>query len=207
ARGQFVVDALQATAEASQKNVRAYLDSQNVPYQHFWAENIIIVESSEIAVFNTLTTAFPEINSIVARPEIILYEPDKAAANIELEKALDLLVVEPNIAQVSADDAWGLGVDGTGIVVANIDTGVRYTHEALVNQYRGNLGGGTFDHNYNWWDPNNPTTFPTDTNDHGSHTMGTTVGDDGNANQIGVAPGAQWIACRSFAGGSVDASL
>src|SRR5205823_12104896 len=33
---------------------------------------------------------------------------------------------------------------------------------------------------------------------HGTHTAGTMVGDDGGTNQIGVAPGAQWMACRSM---------
>ena len=37
---------------------------------------------------------------------------------------------------------------------------------------------------------------PCDTNGHGTHTMGTMVGDDGAANQIGVAPGAKWIAAN-----------
>ena len=34
---------------------------------------------------------------------------------------------------------------------------------------------------------------------HGTHTMGTIVGDDGGANQIGVAPGAKWIASNAIA--------
>ena len=92
------------------------------------------------------------------------------------------------------------GDRGEGVVVANIDTGVAYTHPALVNQYRGNLGGGVFDHNYNWYDPShvcgNPSLAPCDNNDHGTHTMGTMVGDDGAGNQIGVAPGASWIAAK-----------
>ncbi len=33
---------------------------------------------------------------------------------------------------------------------------------------------------------------------HGTHTAGTTVGDDGGANKVGVAPGAKWIACRNM---------
>jgi subtilisin family serine protease len=33
---------------------------------------------------------------------------------------------------------------------------------------------------------------------HGSHTTGTAIGDDGGANQIGMAPGAKWIACRNM---------
>ena len=31
----------------------------------------------------------------------------------------------------------------------------QYNHPALVRQYRGNLGGGNFDHNGNWYDPAN----------------------------------------------------
>jgi uncharacterized repeat protein (TIGR01451 family) len=38
--------------------------------------------------------------------------------------------------------------------------------------------------------------------------MGTMIGDDGGANQIGIAPGATWIACEGCPGGSCpDASL
>ncbi|HXV75778.1 MAG TPA: S8 family serine peptidase, partial [Candidatus Polarisedimenticolaceae bacterium] len=33
---------------------------------------------------------------------------------------------------------------------------------------------------------------------HGTHTMGTIVGDDGATNQIGVAPSARWIGCRNM---------
>ena len=77
-------------------------------------------------------------------------------------------------------------------MVANIDTGVQFDHPALVGKYRGNLGGGTFDHNYNWYDPSgvcgSPSLAPCDNNGHGTHTMGTMVGDDGAGNQIGVAP-------------------
>ena len=60
---------------------------------------------------------------------------------------------EWGIAKIGADLVWDEGILGGGVVVANIDTGVDYTHEALTNQYRGNLGGGEFSHDYNWWDP------------------------------------------------------
>ena len=101
--------------------------------------------------------------------------------------------VEWNLDNIRAPEVWGqFGARGEGIVVANIDTGVQFDHPALVRQYRGNLGDGAFDHNYNWFDPANvcgsPSTAPCDNDGHGTHTMGTMVGDDGAANQIGVAP-------------------
>lgn len=65
---------------------------------------------------------------------------------------------------------------------------MQYDHPALVNQYRGNNGDGTFDHNYNWFDAAGTCgSAPCDTNGHGTHTMGTMAGDDGAGNQIGVA--------------------
>jgi subtilisin family serine protease len=82
-------------------------------------------------------------------------------------------------------------------VVGSIDSGVQYDHPALVEQYRGNLGGGVFDHNYSWFDPDatcgSPTDGPCDPQWHGTATTGVMVGDDGGANQIGVAPGARFI--------------
>ena len=42
------------------------------------------------------------------------------------------------------------------------------------------------------------TVAPCDDNGHGTHTAGTTVGDDGAGNQVGVAPGAKWIGCRNM---------
>ncbi len=43
-----------------------------------------------------------------------------------------------------------------------------------------------------------PTADPCDTDTHGTHTMGTMVGDDGDPgpNQIGVAPHAKWIPAK-----------
>ena len=204
ARGWYVYTALTEAAEAAQKNVRAYLDGQAVSYKAYWIDNVIYVEESGYAVLQTLAGSFPEIESLRAQREIILYEPVEMTLEI-LDNAIQ--AIEPNLTHVGADQVWALGIDGQGIVVANIDTGARYTHSALVNQYRGNLGGGSFNHNYNWWDPHLGTVVPNDFHNHGSHTIGTMIGDDGGANQIGMAPGAKWIACKSFEGGNIDAQL
>jgi subtilisin family serine protease len=85
---------------------------------------------------------------------------------------------------------------------------VRWTHNALKPHYRG-WDGQNADHDYNWHDAihdsvNNPcgndSPFPCDDHSHGSHTTGTMIGDDGMGNQIGMAPGAKWIACRMIDG-------
>ena len=42
------------------------------------------------------------------------------------------------------------------------------------------------------------SSVPCDDYGHGTHTMGIGIGDDGGANQIGMAPGARWISCRNM---------
>jgi len=42
---------------------------------------------------------------------------------------------------------------------------------------------------------------PCDDDEHGTHTVGTMLGDDGGAHRIGVAPDAKWMACRNMDGG------
>ncbi|MCK4315892.1 MAG: S8 family serine peptidase, partial [Anaerolineae bacterium] len=113
--------------------------------------------------------------------------------------------IEWGVRNVNADDVWALGYTGQSIVVAGQDTGYDWDHPALVNQYRG-YNGVTATHDYNWHDaihsgggvcgPDSPE--PCDDHGHGTHTMGTVVGDDGGSNQIGVAPGARWIGCRNM---------
>ena len=97
-----------------------------------------------------------------------------------------------------APKVWAQGFTGQGIVLGNIDVGFQWDHPALKNHYRG-WNGTAANHNYNWYDMTDPTNrAPIDPNGHGTHTVGTMVGDDGGTNQIGVAPGAKWIGCRAM---------
>jgi len=189
-RGRFVVDALRSTAERSQARVREYLDGKRIPYEAFWIDNLIVVPSATREVLDDLLS-FDEIEIVRARRMMGLIEPVTRAEALPVGRA-----IEPNLSHVGADQVWTMGFDGDGIVVANIDTGVRYTHEVLQPHYRGNLGGGVFDHDYNWLDGvDGSSAAPYDDHGHGSHTMGIMVGDDGGTNQVGMAPGATWIAC------------
>jgi subtilisin family serine protease len=194
-RGQAVMDTLQRTANDSQAAVRAQLDAAKADYVSYWIANAIHVRNGteELA------------SSIAANSEVQLVAPNRVyelppLTQGQIEQTIN--AVEWGVAAINADDAWSaFGARGDGIVVANIDTGAQFDHPALVRQYRGNQGGGTFNHNYNWHDPSracgNPSTAPCDNNGHGSHTMGTMVGEDASqANQVGVAPAARWIAAK-----------
>ena len=184
------------TADASQAAVRAYLDAQGVDYTAFWAVNAIHLDSGTAELARALA-AFDGVSGIFASEEVEHIAPvdDPIPAPDRRTR------VEWGIANINADDVWAqFGNRGEGIVVSNIDTGVQYNHPALVNQYRGKKAGGGFNHNYNWFNAYGASTAPFDNNGHGTHTMGTMVGDDGGANQIGVAPKAKWIASNGCCG-------
>ena len=102
---------------------------------------------------------------------------------------------------MNIDQVWtDLGVTGAGVIVANVDTGVYYQHEALFPNYL--CGAGP--HTNCWFDPDGGTTAPNDTNGHGTGTMSQMAADNNAAFQyaVGGAPDAGWIACLGCPDGS-----
>ena len=100
---------------------------------------------------------------------------------------------EWNLSLIRAPEVWTtLGISGTGAVVAGMDTGVDWLHPALQTNYRGYNPHGPARHRGNWYDPVTGSLYPIDDHGHGTHTLGTAVGQDG----IGVAPGARWIGVK-----------
>ena len=196
----YVFEHLKAVADQTQGPVLDYLRSQDIKGKSFYIENMIEVREAGRAV----------VEGLIARADVAAIAPlptpqiDPVVAGTPMEERIS--AVEWNIIRVNAPDVWAMGITGEGMVVGDNDTGAQYTHPAVVNQYRGNLGGGNFDHNYNWWDDwgGTPSPVPTDYDGHGTHTLGTMIGDDGGANQIGVAPGAQWIACAGLSLGCLQ---
>jgi subtilisin family serine protease len=81
-------------------------------------------------------------------------------------------------------------VRGEGIVIGQSDSGADVNHPELKETYRGNTGGD----DYNWFDPWNGKPSPYDDGGHGTHTLGTIVGQNG----IGIAPEATWFACANL---------
>jgi subtilisin family serine protease len=203
-RGFFVYDTLLSTARTSQAGLLAFLEAEldagNVTrFQPFFIINAVEVTSS----LHTLDriAARPEVSRIV-RPSVArLHDADPSAKTADVVT----LGTTPGLDIIGAPDVWAdFGTRGEGIVVANIDSGVQFDHPALVNQYRGTATGS---HDFNFYDPTGLCGgTPCDNNNHGTHTMGTMVGDDGGTNQIGVAPGAKWIAAKGCASSSCSSN-
>jgi bacillopeptidase F len=93
---------------------------------------------------------------------------------------------EWNLNAVSVPALWAQGYSGTGIVVANMDTGVDPNHPDLIGKWRGGANS--------WFDPHGEHATPYDFSGHGTQTMSIMAG--GSA--IGVAPGASWIAAKLY---------
>jgi subtilisin family serine protease len=207
-RGQYVYQTLRDHAAQSQAGLRAFLDGRGLRYTPLWIVNALAVHGNAADVAALAGRA----DVAMLRADHLMAFQDQASADPTLDQTGSCLPnaanVCWNIVRVGADRVWGdFGVRGAGITVASIDSGVRYDQPALVGQYRGNKGGGSFDHNYNWYDSygavvvgETKTTVPTDSGYHGTHTMGTMVASGGasaSAPAVGVAPGARWIAARA----------
>jgi subtilisin family serine protease len=107
----------------------------------------------------------------------------------------------PN-AGVGALDAWEAGEEGSGQVIAILDTGVDLTHPDLVDNLWENLSPTDGDiHGYDFVDDDGD---PDDYNFHGTHVAGTAAATAGNAEGIaGVAPAAQIMAVRVLDGDGI----
>lgn len=188
-RGWAVYNALHGTAMRSQAPVLSRIatrpSGQAKLTKSYWIVNLIAVRADRETVLDL--ASMPEVGRILPRLKVRIPELTPVAP------AAAPTAVEWGIDKIRAPAVWSTyGTSGAGVVLANVDTGVQFSHPALINQYRGN-NGGSFDHNYNWFDPTGASSSPTDNNGHGTHTMGTSVGSDGGSNEIGVAPGARWI--------------
>lgn len=198
AKGRYVFEQLRAAARRSQGPVLDVLAKEGRPARSFWIVNMIQAELDAGALRRTALA--PGIARIVPNPRVA---PDLPAP--EQSPQLAPLAAEWNVAKVRAPELWTNGIDGSGVVVAGQDTGYAWAHPALKHAYRG-WDGTNADHNFNWHDAihsgggvcGHDTKAPCDDQQHGTHTMGTMVGDDGLGNQIGVAPGARWIGCRNM---------
>ncbi len=181
-RQRAVVRELRDTATRAQASVRRVLDGHRAQgrvhtYTPLWGIDAIVV------------TATPDvIAELAARPDVESITPD----------AIDVVPAgtpsappEPGIAQINAPSLWSQGVDGSGVLVASLDSGVDLADVDVATNYRGGTNS--------WYDPYaQHTVAPFDASGHGTATMGVMVGGGSGGTTIGVAPGATWIAARIF---------
>jgi len=179
-----MIRTLQETAARTQAPVLATLAADGRAVREpLWITNAIGVRGDAALVGWLL--ARPEVGRIVSCPPIRpAGEPGGPATRI----------APWNIQRVGANAVWDeFGLDGSGLVVGSLDSGVDVDHPALAGKWRGG--------DNSWIDIIYGEPEPYDDSGHGTHTIGTMVGGDGPGPflwDIGVAPGAQFIAAKIF---------
>ncbi|MGB1249692.1 MAG: S8 family serine peptidase [Candidatus Promineifilaceae bacterium] len=182
-----IVSRLQATAAASQAGVMAQLTGRSAGevrrLRSLWIVNQLAVDVS--AELIPKLAADPQVSHISLDESLQLLEP--AIAYEQKGHNSDYPEGAWGIDWIDAPETWNiLGITGTGVVVAIMDTGVEWQHPILRDNYRGRDG----DHSDSWFSAvYTNTTEPVDGNRHGTHVAGNAVGRGG----LGVAPGAEWI--------------
>lgn len=205
AKGTLVMEKLQQQTVASQTKVVNILDDKKVAYQSFWVANVIWVHG-DFELIKTIAK-HPEVLRISENSKMKIIEPE-IITETTLQKNIE---IQWGILNMQVDKVWEKGYKGQGVVIGGQDTGYDWEHESLKAKYRG-WDGIVANHNYNWHDAirnyddkhdteSNPcgldTDVPCDDNRHGTHTMGTMVGETEEL-KIGVAPEARWIGCRNM---------
>lgn len=198
-RRQKIVSELRAKAEYTQRPIHSFLN------------RIAAKRIKSLWIINAVAAAVPadQVNVIAGLPgvESVVVDAVVTAPGVQAGTAS---VAEWNIDRINAPVLWASGITGSGVVVANMDTGVFQDHPDLAGSYRGGA-----DSWYNpFADPLNAShcatpdnctpcelsLLPCDDSGHGTGTMGVIVGGSAGGSAIGVAPGAQWIAAKIFNG-------
>ena len=207
-KGKHVYTALTTTAERTQAPLLRELKHRGLAYRPFWIANMIWVRGDGADVQALALRG--DVAHIYANPTVHVDEPiAEPAYAVGPQTAAQPDTVEWNITKVHAPEMWAAGFTGQGVVIGGQDTGYQWDHPALKGKYRG-WNGTAASHDYSWHDAIHDagsscvanSAAPCDDYGHGTHTMGTMVGDDGTGNQIGMAPGAKWIGCRNMNSGA-----
>lgn len=200
-KGAYVYESLKAFAKVEQKEIIQYLKSNQIDFESFFIFNGFKISMNKM-----------QLDKFLQQFAVKAVYLDKAHYIADFYRATDDASRGNNtwgVNKIEAPYLWDLGFKGKGVVVAGQDTGYDYKNPYIRTRYRGFVDTLNYTHDYNWHDAivekdtnnfdENPcglaSKVPCDDHGHGSHTMGTMVGEY-EMNNIGVAPDATWISCR-----------
>lgn len=205
-----VLAELKEISITSQQNVKGFIEKEIVDgnakdfHSYHIVNGMAVTATKEVA---EKIATFAEVEKLLPNETRELYTT--VTEDAKTPKS-DIANVEWNVDRVGAPAVWDMGIDGTGVVVASIDTGVQWDHPGLKEKYRGyDVATDEVDHTYSWYDATGNADTPFDDQGHGTHVTGTMVGaEPDGSNQVGVAPGAEYLSVRAFtAAGGTDADL
>lgn len=195
AKRSTIINELKATAKQTQFNLLDFAEEQKA------AGKVSDIKSYYIMNAVAITGTKDVMEKIASFPEVekILNNEQRKVLNVDVMDA-KITATEWGVDRVKAQEVWGMGFDGTGVLVGILDTGVQWNHPALMEKYYGyNAETGEVNHEGSFFDPYYNQTVAYDDNGHGTHVAGTILGSDANGtNQVGVAPGAKFIMAKAF---------
>lgn len=211
-RHREVVLALQEAAKSQHDLLGALAGAKTrgdvTAFQSYWITNLVSVTATREAIL--AIAARPDVRIVAPSVRVRLIEPVQRGSVADgrghpgngAGQGKDDPGIPDGIRAIRAPEVWrDFGINGDGVLVANLDTGVDVTHPALRDRWRGRDPG--VDPHACWFAPVNPgSDFPNDNHGHGTHVMGTMTGlGAATGDTIGVAWGAKWIAGDIFGAG------
>ena len=186
ARRAWVYETLTEHADETQPELLSWLDQRHLPYQRYYLVNGLEVKANAIRRWQV--ARHPAVERVIYNPNL---RPIPELPSLGSGIATKPEEIPWGIEAIGAPRVWSeLGITGEGVVVGQSDSGADASHPALASTYRGRDNGDA----YNWYDPWYGKPAPYDINGHGTHTLGTALGQTG----VGVAPGASWFACANL---------
>lgn len=185
-----VMAALKAHASETQAELIEFLRKEGIEdFTPFWVSNVVAVKARPDVFARILD--LPSVEEV--RPNTVIPLPDD-----RIDTSADITGSAPawGVAKVGAPRVWeDFGIDGDGVVVGVIDTGVDASHPDLAGKVIG------------FKDFVEESEEPVDGQGHGTHVCGTIAG--GGSRAIGVAPKAKLIVARVFTarGGTTEGLL
>jgi len=183
-RRAAVVRALEQIARDQQGRLRAEIDrlkrDREIDYVREVAiVNRLLVEGSASAILE-----------LARSPEVARILPDWTSERRSGRASLAAAPVHGDtfeswaISAMGVEELWKRGIDGSGVVVATIDTGTYGAHEQLRDRMLPDGRG--------WFDPVEGSSTPHDSHGHGTGVLSVAVGANPGGRIVGVAPGARW---------------
>jgi subtilisin len=137
----------------------------------------------------------PAVSASLSEQAIDIMRKNPRVAYIEDDVILTIATGEyvnsSGVSHINSETAHNNGIDGTGVKVAVIDTGINYTHEDLNGNYKGG---------YDFVNDSDP--IDDSYNSHGTHVAGIIAAERNGLGVVGVAPNASLYAVKVLDGSS-----
>ena len=203
-RRNFVIQERMAFCQASQQDVMAFLDGfkgEVSDIEQYWAFNGFSCNASDDV-----------IAQLEKRADVALVYRDvkrKMVPDMVEAKAAETRDIAWHVNKVNAPAVWSYngstGYNGSGVIVAVVDSGVDYDHIDIA----GSMWDGGANYPHHGYDICHDDDDPMDDYCHGTHVAGIIAGQGNAGTQTGIAPGAKIMAVKVLddTGYGTDAAL